>query len=388
MSESVAWHERARWQQKAAAPRLAAFALGAIPIVLLGYHDGGYDDRVWTWAGVALGSVAGLQLALGAPRPRKLALVSLAALAGLGLLMALSATWGIEGAEPAREAQRCALYVAALAAFVVVVRAATARAMLLGVLAGILGLALAALAVRTLAPPPLDPYQGALLFEPVGYANALGILMALGVVLSLGLLLDAHGWAARAGLAASGGVVLLALALTSSRAAGLAAATGLVALALLRFRPSRKVVAGTLVALCLALVAVGSRAELGDRGAYWSVARADAAEHPLLGSGAGSFDDYWREHRPIPASVQDAHSVYLETAAELGVVGLALLLCALGAPLLALRRAQGKHVAIAAAAYIAFLAHAGLDWDWEMPVTTIAGLACGAVLLASGLSRS
>ena len=48
------------------------------------------------------------------------------------------------------------------------------------------------LADRLLSPPALDPYQGSLLKEPVGYANALGILMTLGVVLGLGLLFDAR----------------------------------------------------------------------------------------------------------------------------------------------------------------------------------------------------
>ncbi len=84
-----------------------------------------------------------------------------------------------------------------------------------------------------------------------------------------------------------------------------------------------------------------------------------------------------------PAFVRDAHSLYLETAAELGVVGLALLLCALGAPLVAAVAARDRtRVATAAAAYVVFLVHAGLDWDWEMPVTVLAGLACGAAVLA------
>jgi O-antigen ligase len=381
VSDSVAWHARARLERDGAGLRLAAFALGSVPIVLLGYHDGGYGERTWTFAGVALGSGAALQLVLGAPRPQRLALVALAALSGLGVLMATSGIWGIDGAEPAHEAQRCVLYVAALAAFVLLARPGAAAALLTGVLTGIVGLAAMALTDRAVSPPPLDPYQGALLFEPVGYANALGILMALGVVLAIGLLLDVRGWTARAGLAAAAGVTLVALSLTASRAAFMATAAGLGALALLRARASRGVVVGVVVVVCLALAAGGSRADLGDRSSYWSVAIAEAAERPLLGSGAGSFDDSWREHRPIPASVHDAHSVYLETAAELGAVGLVFLLCALAAPLLTLARRRTTSAPAAGAAYIAFLLHAGVDWDWEMPVTVVAGLACGAALL-------
>jgi O-antigen ligase len=180
--------------------------------------------------------------------------------------------------------------------------------------------------------------------------------------------------------------VAVALWLTASRGAVLAALAGSVALVALRRGRGRELLCAA-VALAavgaLVLTLVGSpRATLGDRAAYWDVAVEGAAAHPVLGSGAGSFDDYWLEHRPIPTNVRDAHSLYLETAAELGVVGLVLLLVALVAPLTALARARdARAVSAAAAAYAAFLVHAGLDWDWEMPVTTVAGLACGAAVL-------
>ena len=37
----------------------------------------------------------------------------------------------------------------------------------------------------------------------------------------------------------------------------------------------------------------------------------------------------------------------------------------------------------AAAAYSAFLFHAGVDWDWEMPVVVVAALACAAAPVSS-----
>ena len=268
------------------------------------------------------------------------------------------------------------------AALLVVVRLSSVRALLTGVLAGVVVLAVFGLVDRVASAPALDPYQGSLLKEPVGYANALGLLLALGVVLALGLLVDTHG-IQRAALAAAAATCAVALVLTSSRGAWLSVSVGLGVLAAFRCR-RRVLVAAIASAGIVFLLGAAPHVSLGDRPVYWNVALADASDHVVLGSGAGSFDDYWLEHRPIPANVRDAHSLYLETVAELGIVGIALLLIALGAPLAAAARArENRLAATAAAAYIAFLVHAGLDWDWEMPVTTFAGLACGASLLVS-----
>src|SRR5215218_2314165 len=57
----------------------------------------------------------------------------------------------------------------------------------------------------------------------------------------------------------------------------------------------------------------------------WRVALDDYADHPVVGSGSGSYEHYWNEHRPFAHQVRDAHSLYLEVLAELGPIGLALL---------------------------------------------------------------
>jgi hypothetical protein len=45
-------------------------------------------------------------------------------------------------------------------------------------------------------------------------------------------------------------------------------------------------------------------------------------------------------------------------------------------------------VATAAAGFGVFAVHAGIDWDWEMPVVTLAALGCaGAVLARPSLDR-
>jgi tetratricopeptide (TPR) repeat protein len=104
----------------------------------------------------------------------------------------------------------------------------------------------------------------------------------------------------------------------------------------------------------------------------------------VLGSGAGTYELSWNRERPTAFDARDAHSLYVETLAEVGPVGVLLLAVALAAPFFALRRARREPlVAAAAAEYVAFLGHAALDWDWELPAVTLAGLACGIALLVA-----
>ncbi len=129
----------------------------------------------------------------------------------------------------------------------------------------------------------------------------------------------------------------------------------------------------------------------GDgRVALWRVAVADAASAPLLGSGAGTYEQFFYQHRKTAAlNVRDAHSLYLETLAELGPAGLVLLILAFGLPLAAAVRARGDGIAVAAAgAYVAYLVHAAWDWDWELPAVTLTALLAAAVLIARARGAS
>jgi O-antigen ligase len=117
------------------------------------------------------------------------------------------------------------------------------------------------------------------------------------------------------------------------------------------------------------------------RVALWRVAWDDAERHPLVGSGAGSYASEWYRNRPQAFDSTNAHQLYLETLAELGPPGLALLLLALAAPLLAAWRARGHPLAAGAtAAYVAFLVHLAVDWDWQLAAVSMVALACGAAL--------
>jgi hypothetical protein len=122
-----------------------------------------------------------------------------------------------------------------------------------------------------------------------------------------------------------------------------------------------------------------------NRYQYWRVALSTFADHPLAGTGTAGFRVEWLRRRTIGEQAKDAHSLYLETAAELGLVGLALLATVLVAVALAARRALRLAPAAAAgpAAVIALWAfHAGIDWDWEMPTVTLLGLAFAGAILA------
>jgi hypothetical protein len=117
----------------------------------------------------------------------------------------------------------------------------------------------------------------------------------------------------------------------------------------------------------------------------WHVAWLEVKAHPLAGGGAGSYERYYLVHRHTTQQVQDAHSLYLETLAELGPLGLVLLLAALALPLVAAVRLR-RHplVPVAAAAYAVFLVHALADWDWELAGVTLAALLCGLACLLAG----
>ena len=128
------------------------------------------------------------------------------------------------------------------------------------------------------------------------------------------------------------------------------------------------------------------------RADLWRVAWDDARRHAVLGSGSGTYERYFLAHQPPAVSrVRDAHGLYIETLAELGPLGLILLLGALVVPLTVLGQAR-KHPLVpgAAGAYAAYLVHTGVDWDWELPAVTLAGLLCGAAILvaARGSFRS
>jgi O-antigen ligase len=121
-----------------------------------------------------------------------------------------------------------------------------------------------------------------------------------------------------------------------------------------------------------------------NRYAYWRVAwRAFKAE-PVHGVGGGGWAVYWLRYRPIDSGAQDAHSLYVQTAAELGVIGLALLAALFTGVVLAARRAWRFAPAVAAgpiAGLVVWASHVTVDWDWEMPAVTLLAIGLAGTLL-------
>jgi O-antigen ligase len=77
--------------------------------------------------------------------------------------------------------------------------------------------------------------------------------------------------------------------------------------------------------------------------------------------------------------------LYLETLAELGVVGFILVVLLLFVPLaVALVKRHARITSIAVGAYVAYVVHAAADWDWELAGVTSLALAVGAVLVIGG----
>ena len=115
----------------------------------------------------------------------------------------------------------------------------------------------------------------------------------------------------------------------------------------------------------------------------WRIAWDTWEANPTAGSGAGTYWQAWAADRPITGEVRDAHSLYIETLTELGVLGLALLLLTLLVPAVAAVRARKTAIVpVAFGGYVAWLAHAGVDWDWELLGVTLPALLVGVALVA------
>jgi len=142
--------------------------------------------------------------------------------------------------------------------------------------------------------------------------------------------------------------------------------------------------AAVVAVLAAGTLAASSRFTAGiESGRYdfWRVSLLQVADHPLQGAGAGNFaEDYARERHRHEQPLYP-HSIVLGAFGQTGIVGGLLLVGFLATALLCVTRVP---VSVAgAASSVAWIAHASLDWLWEMPAVTVAAMACLGFVVSS-----
>lgn len=121
---------------------------------------------------------------------------------------------------------------------------------------------------------------------------------------------------------------------------------------------------------------------------FWQAAIEAGESEPLVGIGPGTYEYYWSREGALPTFIRDAHSLYLEAFAELGVVGLVLILALVASPfalgarrLFELDLERRMLLAGALASCAAFAVAAAIDWVWELTVLPVVFLLLAAAAI-------
>jgi len=141
------------------------------------------------------------------------------------------------------------------------------------------------------------------------------------------------------------------------------------------------------------LTAIGS-----VRSRYWRDAITIFRARPVAGVGAGGYATARLRFRKDDLDVLHAHGYLVQTAADLGIIGLALTLALLAAWLAAAARTTGPWRGPGArpptperagmltlgAIVVVFGAHSLIDWTWFVPGTSAVALLCAGWVAARG----
>jgi len=124
----------------------------------------------------------------------------------------------------------------------------------------------------------------------------------------------------------------------------------------------------------------------------WRVAWLDGfLRHPVIGTGAGTYATLWTRYAPTDRRVLNAHSLYLEELAELGIIGGGGLILIVVSMLVAIacrvRGVDRQAWAALLAGCVMWAIHTGVDWDWQMPAVTAWFFAVGGLALAAPVDR-
>lgn len=127
---------------------------------------------------------------------------------------------------------------------------------------------------------------------------------------------------------------------------------------------------------------------------YWTAAIDAFKSSPWRGIGPGTFEFYWAQHNSLGEFVRNAHSLWIETLAEAGLVGLALIagffVVVLGTGAVRAFDAALEWrlpVATAVAAVAAFCAAAAFDWVWQIGVMPVIAMLLAAAALGPTVER-
>jgi O-antigen ligase len=473
--------------------RRSVLAVGAAVVIFgptaLAFFSGGFFGPARLIAAMAACALVIVVVVL-TPQPLPSSTAGRVALGGLALLTvwtAASIAWAPLAGRAQDDLERLVLYLAFFFAATVLLRGAQVRrwlepALVLGTFV-VIAYALSERLLPGVFEFARSESAGGRLEQPISYWNALGLLAAIGLVLATRVAGDpGRERALRAGAAAAGVALGLAVYLSFSRGALAGVAAGVLFLVALApaGRPQVRAAAAVLIAGALAsLVAsllptvqsIKPRAEgdsteglimfaalvvlalaaafvvarqPSDRGPrvipslpvsrptavltsagvlivaaalaaavlegkpegtspvqganpsrlgsidtnryrYWEVAISSWADKPIQGIGSGGFQVEWLKQRDRVDKSGDAHSLYLETLAELGVVGIAFLMAFLfgmAAAVVRLHRTAPGPATALAGGLATWAVHAGLDWDWEMPAVTLPALMLGAAAIA------
>jgi O-antigen ligase len=128
-----------------------------------------------------------------------------------------------------------------------------------------------------------------------------------------------------------------------------------------------------------------------SRTLLWRSALAETGSKPLTGTGSGTFALWWTRDARGSESVQDAHSLYLQTLGELGIVGFIfltgfILTVLIGGGVAAVRAGPDEDwlLAAALAGCLSFFISSAVDWTWQIPAIPISMLLLAAVLVGPG----
>lgn len=217
---------------------------------------------------------------------------------------------------------------------------------------------------------------------PTGYANANASLTAIAVFAALAVGTRSHGAARRAWTVLA--AALYATTILTGSIAGVASLSLALGLLTLERRTHLRglTVLGGAVVVAAAVVATtgiafgvdagGLDDRLGVRAELWAEALAMAEEHPLQGIGPGQFASQTAVSRDD--DLRWVHHGYLQVAAELGAVGLALVACLatwIGAQLLHQARRCPRRAAWGAGATVVIGVHATMDYVWHVPTVML-----------------